>query len=75
VNRAHAARELRNFGAAWPDTSLPALDGLTPKEAAAQPKYRARLETLLKEMEYHESREDANRRFDFGGIRRELGLG
>jgi hypothetical protein len=61
--------------ATWPDTSLPAFDGLTPREAAAQPKYRARLDTLLKEMEYHESREEPARRFDFGPIRRELGLG
>jgi hypothetical protein len=70
---------LREFKAkhysTWPDTSLPALDGLTPREAAAQPKYHARLDTLLKEMEYRESREDPNRRFDFGTIRRALGLG
>jgi len=59
----------------WPDDSLPALDGLTPREAAAQPKYRARLDTLLKEMEYHESQEEPARRFDFGPIRRALGLG
>jgi hypothetical protein len=72
---------LREFKAqhysTWPDDSLPALDGLTPREAAAQPKYRARLDTLLKEMEYHESREEPEpaRRFDFGTIRRALGLG
>ena len=70
---------LRDFKAqhyaTWPDSSLPALDGLTPREAAAQPKYRARLDTLLKDMEYHESREAPGRRFDFGPIRRSLGLG
>lgn len=59
----------------WPDDSLPALDGLTPREAAAQPKYRARIETLLKEMELHESQETPGRRFDFGPVRRTLGLG
>ena len=59
----------------WPDDSLPALDGLTPREAAAQPKYRARINTLLKEMELHESQETPGRRFDFGPIRRTLGLG
>jgi hypothetical protein len=58
----------------WPDDSLPALDGLTPREAAAQPKYRARLDTLFKEMEYHESHEAPGRRFDCGSIRRSLGL-
>ncbi len=69
---------LRDFKArhyaSWPEDSLPALDGLTPREAAAQPKYRARLDTLLKEMEYHESQEAPGRRFDFGPIRRSLGL-
>jgi hypothetical protein len=60
--------------ATWPDESLPALDGLTPREAAARPKYRARLDTLLMEMEYHESHEAPERRFDFGPIRRSLGL-
>jgi hypothetical protein len=61
--------------ATWSDHDLPALDGLSPREAAGQPQYRARLETLLKEMEYLESREEPGRRFDFGTIRRELGLG
>jgi hypothetical protein len=41
----------------------------------AQPKYRARLDTLLKEMEYHESHKTPGRRFDLGPIRRGLGLG
>ena len=61
--------------ATWSDHSLPALDGLTPREAASQPKYRSRLDRLLKEMEYHESQEEPGRRFDFSGIRRDLGLG
>jgi hypothetical protein len=69
---------LRDFKArhyaTWLDDSLPALDGLTPREAATQPKHRARLDTLLKEMEYHESQEAPGRRFDFGAIRRSLGL-
>jgi hypothetical protein len=69
---------LRDFKArhyaTWPDESLPALDGLTPREAAAQPRYRARLDTLLKDMEYRESQEAEGRRFDFGPIRRSLGL-
>jgi hypothetical protein len=71
-----ALREFKSHHySTWPDDSLPALDGLTPREAAAQPKYRARLDTLLKEMEYHEGREEPARRFDFGTIRRALGLG
>jgi hypothetical protein len=35
----------------WSDHSLPALDGLTPREAASQAKYRSRVDRLLKEME------------------------
>jgi hypothetical protein len=60
--------------ATWADISLPALDGLTPREAAQQPKFRARVDTLLKDMELQESREEPGRRFDFGKIRRGLGL-
>ena len=60
--------------ATWPDDHLPALDGLTPREAAAQPNYRARLDTLLKEMEYHESQEEPGKQFSFSTIRRELGM-
>jgi hypothetical protein len=30
---------------------------------------------LLKEMEFHEDQEETVRRFDFSGIRRDLGLG
>jgi len=61
--------------AKWADESLPALDGLTPREAAAKPKYRARLDSLLKEMERGENQVEPGRRFDFGKIRRALGMG
>jgi hypothetical protein len=71
VLRAFKARHY----ATWADESLPALDGLTPREAAAKPKYRARLERLLKEMEHGESQVEPGRRFDFGAIRRTLGMG
>jgi len=71
VLRAFKARHY----ATWADESLPALDGLTPRQAAAKPKYRARLDTLLNEMERHEDREEPGRRFDFGTIRRTLGMG
>ena len=71
VLRAFKARHY----ATWADESLPALDGLTPREAAAKPKYRARLETLLKEMERGENEVEPGRRFDFSAIRRTLGMG
>jgi len=61
--------------ATWPDERLPALDGLTPKQAAAKPKYRARLERLLEEMERGESQVEPGQRFDFSAIRRKLGMG
>jgi len=71
VLRAFKARHY----ATWPDERLPALDGLTPRQAAAKPKYRARLERLLEEMERGESQVEPGRRFDFGAIRRTLGMG
>lgn len=71
VLRAFKARHY----ATWADERLPALDGLTPRQAAAKPKYRVRLDTLLNEMERHEDREEPGRRFDFGAIRRTLGMG
>lgn len=55
-------------------SSHTALDGLTPREAAAKPKYRARLESLLKEMERGEDQVEPGRRFDFGTIHRTLGM-
>ena len=71
VLRAFKARHY----ATWADERLPALDGLTPRQAAAKPKYRVRLGRLLEEMERGESQEEPGRRFDFGAIRRTLGMG
>jgi hypothetical protein len=67
----------RKFSAEWPDQSLPALDGLTPRQAAADPAARKKLEALLKGMEVHNARmEAAGERpvMDAAGIRRELGM-
>jgi hypothetical protein len=58
----------------WVDHPLPAVDGLSPREAASNPALRARLVLLLKEMEEHEGRSPPGRRFDFDTIRRQLGL-
>jgi hypothetical protein len=59
---------------AWLDTNLPALGGRTPREAAARPSTRARLDVLLKEMENRESRLPESERFDVPRLRAELGL-
>ena len=73
-----AAALLREFKerhyASWPDEAIPALGGLSPREAAQSPSHRAELVLLLKEMEEQESREEVERRFDFARIRRELGI-
>ena len=60
--------------AEWVDHPVPALDDLSPREAAANPALRARLAQLIKEMEELEGRGPAGQRFDFDVIRRELGL-
>ena len=64
----------RRHYAGWTAASLPALDGLSPKEAAQNPKYRARLVALLKDMELSESRQPEGQRFSFADIRAELGV-
>ncbi|MBN2084539.1 MAG: hypothetical protein JW748_04890 [Anaerolineales bacterium] len=67
----------RKFSAEWPDQSIPALNGLTPRQAAADPVARIQLEALLKGMETRNARmEAAGKRpvMDAAGIRRELGM-
>ncbi|MBI3680605.1 MAG: hypothetical protein HY235_09435 [Acidobacteria bacterium] len=60
----------------WADNPLPGLDGLTPRQAAADPKQRDRLHSLLKMMMNIELRKqkDGVPWFDFSGIRKELGF-
>ena len=58
----------------WPDEAIPALDGLTPREAMKKPASRRKLDLLLKEFELHEASEPAARRADIAGLRRRLGL-
>jgi hypothetical protein len=67
----------RRFSAEWPDQSIPALGGLTPRQAAADPVVRYKLEALLKGMETRNARmEAAGERsvMDAAGIRRQLGM-
>jgi hypothetical protein len=64
----------RRHYASWSGEALPALDGLTPREAAATPEFRARLVALIKDMERSEAMSPPGHRFDFAGIRAELGI-
>ena len=60
--------------ARWTDEPVPALSGLTPREAASRPESRQALERLLRQIEHDESRMPADERFDVGQLRRELGM-
>jgi len=64
----------RRHYAAWPDESLPALGGRTPRQAARSAAGRNALDLLLREMENREQRFQPERAFDFSILRRELGL-
>lgn len=58
----------------WLDDSIPALGGLTPREAAADPKHHAPLQALLRDVEYHESQLPAAQQCDMGRLRKQLGM-
>ena len=58
----------------WLDDSIPALDGLTPREAARLPRVRPRLELLLKEFEQSEARLPEEERIDLAWLRETLGI-
>lgn len=59
----------------WLDQAIPALGGLTPREAAkAKGAKRRALELLLVELEALEAGKPVGGRFDVGILRRELGL-
>jgi hypothetical protein len=60
--------------AGWADHPLPALGGEPPRAAVRTKLGRERVDVLLKEDENREARLPAGQRFDFGAIRRELGL-
>ena len=58
----------------WVDESIPALGGLTPREAARTPRARPALELLLQDIERTESNTPPEQRIDLSWLRRELGL-
>jgi len=64
----------RRHYAAWVDDRIPALGGLTPREAARSPKMREQLENLLRRMEQGEAALPVEERADVGAVRRELGM-
>lgn len=65
----------RNHYATWGDEPLPALDGLTARQALAQGgKAAKRVEVLLREIEHDEAREPRGTRYDVGELRANLGL-
>ena len=59
----------------WLDVPVPALRGETPRAAVSTEDGRARVEALLADFERAETSLPADERFDFGRLRRELGLG
>lgn len=60
--------------ASWPDARLPALANRTPREAVRTAWGRREVDALLSEMEQLESRVPEDERFDFGTLRRQLGV-
>lgn len=58
----------------WIDESIPALGGLTPREAATTARGRRELSVLLKTFEQSEARYPEDQRIDLGWIRNELDL-
>lgn len=59
---------------AWMDQSIPALGGMTPRQAAGGPLGRGMLLQILKEVEHHETNLPEGERYDFSILRRKLGL-
>lgn len=73
-----ASAAIRAFKAAhyddWTDVPLPALGGLTPREAAETDEGRETLLGLLDLLESGEEHYPPDQRYDFSEVRRELGL-
>ena len=70
-----ALRELKErHYASWSDTPLPALGGKTPRQAAQTRRGRGQVDVLLRSMENSEHRAGGGAPYDFGPLRRGLGL-
>jgi len=59
---------------AWLDESIPALGGMTPRQAARAPAARRKLETLLKEIERNEAGQPGPMRIEVRWLWEELGF-
>ena len=65
---------VRQQEASWLDGAIPALGGLTPREAAADAVARPELEALLEDYAWADRRNPSPLRMDLDRLRRELGL-
>jgi hypothetical protein len=73
--RAIMKEAIEKHWAAWPDTPLPALRGMTPRRAAKDPLGRELLESILMDFEQqNSSQKDEFLRVDTAKLRRDLGL-
>jgi hypothetical protein len=78
VSAAAAAELVREYKArhyaTWGDEPLPALGGITARQAVKTKAGREAVAALLKDLEYREARLPEAERFDVSRLRRELGL-
>jgi len=58
----------------WLDEEIPALGGLTPRQAVARPGSRPKVDLLLRDMENRERGMPAEDRINYARLRQELGL-
>ena len=58
----------------WLDTAIPALGGLTPREASRVARSRTGLESILKDMQQSKDRLPEDQRIDVRWLREELGF-
>jgi len=73
--RAFARDMIEKHWSSWPDKPLPALRGMTPRQAVKYPEGRELLESILMDFELrNRSREDEFLRVDTATLRRELGM-
>ena len=73
--RAYMKEMMEKHWADWPDTSLPALRGMTPRKAANHPEGRELLESLLMEFDLRNQEQgDEFLRVDTTKLRKKLGI-
>jgi len=77
-NRPEVLEAMREFRErrweAWIDEEIPALDGLTPREAVRDADGREKVEALLMQFERYDERGEDGDAYDFDRLRRMLGL-